>query len=59
MYGSFTSEGMQIFTPPMALIISFKPLKSTTMKFWMFRPVSELTAFTVQLAAEARSSPVV
>ena len=35
------------------------PRKSTTMKFWMFRPVSELTAFTVQLAADARLSPVV
>ena len=42
----------------MASIIFTRPAKSTTMKFWMLRPVRLFTAFSVQLAAEARSPPV-
>ena len=42
----------------MALTILTNPAKSTTMKFWISRPVRLFTAFNVQLAAEARSPPV-
>ena len=41
----------------MASIMLTKPPKSTTMKFWMSRPLRWFTSFMVQLAAEATSPP--
>ena len=49
---------MQMSTPPSASIMFFNPWKSTTAKYWMSSPVNAFTAVRVQLAAEARSSPV-
>ncbi len=54
---STVCTGMHTSTPPIASIMSARPLKSTTMKLEMSRPVRELMALTVQLAADDRSPP--
>ena len=49
---------MHKVTPPIALIISLKPLKSATIKSVMFNPVISFTVASVHDAALAKSPPL-